>query len=76
MQDAELLRLTASEPLTLQEEYDMQESWASDPNKCTFILLDKSRWNGEHPGIEAMAGDVNLYWNDHDRPHVVEIEVR
>lgn len=54
----------------------MQESWASDPSKCTFILLDKSRWNGEHPGIEAMAGDVNLYWNDHDRPHVVEIEVR
>jgi ribosomal protein S18 acetylase RimI-like enzyme len=39
MQDPELLQATASEPLTLQEEYEMQSSWRDDPNKCTYIVL-------------------------------------
>lgn len=30
MKSAELLRLTGSEPLTLEEEYDMQQSWLID----------------------------------------------
>lgn len=29
-QDAELLEATASEPLSLQEEYDMQQTWLYD----------------------------------------------
>jgi hypothetical protein len=32
MQDAMLQELTASEPLTLDEEYQMQKSWAEDPD--------------------------------------------
>jgi hypothetical protein len=39
MQSEELLSLTASEPLTLDEEYAMQRSWREDPDKCTFIVL-------------------------------------
>ena len=49
----------------------MQESWVNDPNKETFILLDRSL-QGEDGG--AMAGDVNLYWNDADDAQAAEIE--
>lgn len=34
--------MTASEPLSLPEEYDMQQSWREDAAKCTFIVLDRS----------------------------------
>ena len=51
MQDKELLKLTKSEPLTLQEEYDMQEKWMADDDKLTFIIFDMDR----------MIGDVNLF---------------
>lgn len=39
MKDPALLAATASEPLSLKEEYAMQESWRRDEAKCTFIAL-------------------------------------
>lgn len=51
----------------------MQASWKVDPDKNTFILLDRSL-PGDLGG--AMAGDVNLYWNDAENPRWAEIEVR
>ena len=71
VQDPEILALTKSEPLTLAEEYDMQQTWVEDPSKLCFILLDRTQGQ---PG--AMAGDANLYWNDHEDPHKAEIEVQ
>lgn len=35
-QDPWLQETTASEPLTLQEEYEMQKEWAEDP-KSKFV---------------------------------------
>ncbi|KAK2156693.1 hypothetical protein LSH36_207g04018 [Paralvinella palmiformis] len=32
----ELQKLTGSEPLTLQQEYDMQKSWREDDNKVSY----------------------------------------
>jgi hypothetical protein len=76
IQDPDILRLTGSCPLSLEEEEAMQRSWAVDPDKCTFILLDKERWRGTLPDTNAMVGDVNLYWNDPDDAGHAEIEVR
>ncbi|KAK7401222.1 hypothetical protein VNO78_12545 [Psophocarpus tetragonolobus] len=79
MKDPSLLQATASEPLTLQQEYLMQLSWSQDPHKETFIVLDKDFVVGDfshgEPHLEAMAGDVNIFMNDLDNPHVAEVEI-
>ncbi|KAK1739524.1 N-acetyltransferase, GNAT family [Skeletonema marinoi] len=39
MQDPCLLEMTGSEPLTMEEEIQMQKEWRDDEKKCTFIIL-------------------------------------
>ncbi|XP_050247839.1 uncharacterized protein LOC126695214 isoform X2 [Quercus robur] len=79
MQHRALLQATASEPLTLQQEFEMQLTWTQDPNKQTFIVLDREMVVGEFihgdPHVEAMVGDVNLYMNNFDDPNMAEIEI-
>lgn len=73
--------MTASEPLSLEEEYAMQLSWKEDPKKCTFIVLalafgEEGESRGERDGAPAttrMAGDVNLFFNDYDDPGMCEV---
>lgn len=76
MKSPELQQLTASEPLSLDQEYDMQRSWREDGDKCTFIILDKQRWTDD--GVEeeqCMVGDVNIFLTDPTDPSVAELEI-
>ncbi|XP_069576055.1 alpha/beta-tubulin-N-acetyltransferase 9 [Brachyistius frenatus] len=76
MKSPELQQLTASEPLTLEQEYDMQKSWREDDDKCTFIVLDKQRW--ADPGVQeeqCMVGDVNIFLTDPTDTSLAELEI-
>jgi RimJ/RimL family protein N-acetyltransferase len=82
MNAQEIQTLTASEPLSLQEEYDMQKSWRTDGDKLTFIIcsplsevITSSNGQdvrntplsvGEHDGECDMVGDVNLFLSPPD----------
>ncbi len=71
MQDEELLRLTCSEPLSLEEEYANQLSWREEKHKVTFIVChappgDDAATDGEGRVVRSeltrgMAGDVNAF---------------
>lgn len=79
MASPEIQELTASEPLSLSEEYDMQKSWRTDGDKLTFIIcqpLERSEEESqeeEKEGVvragiddadEKMVGDVNLFLSE------------
>jgi RimJ/RimL family protein N-acetyltransferase len=71
----EIQEATASEPLTLEEEYAMQQSWRSDADKLTFIVClpqavqdttDNNDKESETLSDQAdsparMIGDINLF---------------
>ena len=66
MKDPEIQQLTASEPLSLEEEYDMQRSWRTDADKLTFILGIRTDHNDPPTTIHGSKGytpigDLNLF---------------
>lgn len=69
MKDPEIQEATASEPLSLEEEYAMQSSWRVDHDKLTFIACMpmtagssmKCGTGGVHDTPGRMIGDVNLF---------------
>ena len=81
MQDADLQAATASEPLSMTEEYDMQRSWRTDNDKLTFIVCQSREpestsqtvQGGRDDSPERMIGDINLFLfepeDDDDEEH-------
>ncbi|KAH6689006.1 N-acetyltransferase [Plectosphaerella plurivora] len=79
MSDPDIQEATASEPMTLQEEYENQASWRSSHDKLTFIICEPLTTNaetvsaGDVDAEERMIGDVNffLYPYNNDEDEVV-----
>ncbi|ETV69734.1 hypothetical protein H257_14582 [Aphanomyces astaci] len=71
MKDPFLLEMTASEPLSLEEEQQMQVTWREDPTKATFIVFATTDTETE----DEMAGDVNLFFNDDEDTANCEIDI-
>ncbi|KAJ2391877.1 N-acetyltransferase 9 [Coemansia sp. RSA 2611] len=77
MKSPYLQEMTGSEPLSIDEEYAMQQTWRTDDDKCTFIVLSKDAGStacNVHD-TSRMIGDVNIYLNNADNPHEAELEV-
>ena len=72
MSRSEIQTLTASEPLTLDEEHQMQNNWQIDDDKLTFIILKKDLYDSLEScdqierEIQSMIGDVNLFLQSND----------
>ncbi|TDZ40001.1 putative methionine--tRNA ligase [Colletotrichum spinosum] len=71
MSDPDIQEATASEPLSLEEEYENQQSWRTSHDKLTFILCqpvssDVAIKAGEVDAPERMIGDINFFVYPHD----------
>ncbi|KAH7165724.1 GNAT domain-containing protein [Dactylonectria macrodidyma] len=69
MQDPGIQEATASEPMTLEEEYENQQSWRSSSDKLTFIVCAPPTEEASQLVVKArvadaddnMRGDINFF---------------
>lgn len=65
MENEEIQELTASLPLTIEQEYEMQQTWLNDKDKCTFIILSKEIFDQTHDEIgNEMFFRTNIFQID------------
>ena len=62
MQSKDILEATASEPLSIEQEYKMQESWRDDDDKLTFIVLSAQDIEDGHGEIDSMIGKFTTFF--------------
>ncbi|KAL4787364.1 GNAT domain-containing protein [Aspergillus varians] len=65
MKDEEIQQATASEPLSVEEEYAMQRSWREDADKLTFIVCLPST-STTIPDGSSKDGALGLSGEEHD----------
>jgi len=58
MESEFIRKMTASDRLSLEQEYAMQQSWFEDPDKCTFIVLDRAR--PDESNTTTPGGDAHM----------------
>lgn len=82
MSKQEIQDLTSSEPLSLEEEYEMCEKWKNDDDKLTFIILNRDCYENidntvasSEKEIKSMVGDVNLFVNENEIINNVNMKV-
>ncbi|KYR02219.1 N-acetyltransferase 9 [Tieghemostelium lacteum] len=90
MSSEEIREQTASEELSIEEEYENQQSWYEDEKKCTFIILDRDllssvvddngndrggQWHSNTQDVISMCGDVNIFFNDFEEEGTGELEI-
>ncbi|RSL85390.1 hypothetical protein CEP51_003337 [Fusarium floridanum] len=72
MQDPDIQEATASEPMTLAEEYENQQSWRTSSDKLTFIVcapLEEATSvikAGTADADELMRGDINFFLHTYE----------
>ncbi|KAK0739248.1 GNAT domain-containing protein [Apiosordaria backusii] len=69
MEDPQIQEATASEPLTLQEEYENQLSWRTSTDKLTFIICSPLPLPSEHhPPLATNPDTIKTVPQDADTP--------
>ena len=62
MENEEIRELTASLPLSIDEEYQMQQTWLNDPDKCTFIILSRAKFEQTHDEIRKLLSNCKRHF--------------
>ncbi|KAF3937643.1 hypothetical protein ABW19_dt0209732 [Dactylella cylindrospora] len=71
MSSESLREATASERLSLPEEYAMQKSWREDFDKLTFILSLPSPRILSYQGSDSLSGGLAVVERSDDAPHLL-----